>query len=714
MSITSTKLKFENKNELPLILQSETSECGLTCLLMISSYFGQHIDLVCARRKFKISNKGLTLESLIDLSEKMNLKARPLRAELEALTSFSHPVILHWNMSHFVVLKSIKGKNAEIFDPASGKKLISLTELSSHFTGVVLELLPATNFKQSIEQDKVKLSDFWSKIHGLKSILLKVLFLSLLIQVFVLGAPLIQQLVIDEAITMKDTEFLLVIALGLAMFSIFQALLSYIRSKIILFLTNTLTFEMTSNLFKHLMRLPAEYFEKRRLGDITTRFGSLVPIQKLISTGVVTIILDGLMAITTLIVALYYSWSMTLLIVTFLIVNFLIQLAVYPRIRRQEEKIIELSGKEQSTFIENIRAAVTIKIFGQINNRENVWLNNRINKMNESINLENFRLNLNLLTSFIGAFQKAIILFISAMLVINNEMTLGMLFAYQSYSSQFASKVDGLIAQYFSFKLLDMHLGRLSDIVCESREIEENAPIETSNQNKNSFTNLELKDVCFQYGENEPCILENVNLNVKQGEMISIIGASGSGKSTLIKIMLGLSKPSSGIVSSGQIPLTNTAWRDFRKSVGVVMQNDALLSGTIADNISFFDPNADLKNIYHAARQANIYQDIISMPMGFNTLIGDMGNSLSGGQKQRLLIARALYKKPSILFLDEGTANLDHKTEHIIANTIQQMSITRIVIAHRPALMAISDRILELKEKSLVDITEMLKPKETA
>ncbi|PAJ72103.1 hypothetical protein CJF42_23055 [Pseudoalteromonas sp. NBT06-2] len=707
-------LDFGGKRKLPLILQSEISECGLACVLMIASYFGYSSDLVCARRKFNLSNKGLTLEALIDLSEKIKLQARPLRAELSALKSFNRPVILHWDMSHFVVLNKVRGKYVEIFDPAKGKRTLTLAEVSNHFTGVVLELFPSADFQQCAEQDKVKLSDFWSKIHSLKGILTKIIILSFCLQIFVLGGPLIQQLVIDEAITMKDAEFLLVIVLGLAMIGIFQALLSYIRSKIILFLTNTLSFEMTSNLFKHLMRLPAEYFEKRRLGDITTRFGSLTPIQNIISTGVVTVILDGFMAITTLTVALYYSWTMTLLIVTFLIIGFLIQLSVYPRLRRQQEKIIDLSGKEQTAFIENIQAAITIKIFGQESNRENVWLNNRVDKMNETINLANFQLNLGLFTSFIGALQQAVVMFMSAMLVINNQITLGMLFAYQSYSGQFSSKIDGLITQYFAFKILDMHLGRLSDIVCEKREGGEATPTQVGEEKLKRLDDLTLKNIDFRYGENESYVLNNIHLDVQKGEMISIVGTSGAGKSTLLKIMLGLVKPSAGMIISNGIPLDNAAWKQFRQCVGVVMQNDKLLSGTIADNISFFDPNVDIEWVHVCAQKGHIYRDIMEMPMGFNTLIGDMGSSLSGGQKQRLLIARALYKKPNILFMDEGTANLDQRTENMIADTIRNMPITRIIIAHRPALIAISDRILELREKSLTDITEVLRPKESA
>lgn len=702
MTSINKYLNFSNTRQLVTVHQSEISECGLACLVMIAGYYGHKIDLTTARSKFNVSQKGLNLKALADIAAAMELQARPIKAELEALPIIKTPAILHWNLCHYVVLEKIKGKMAVIHDPGRGKTAMSIDELSNHYTGIALEIIPSPAFEEKDETRPVKLSNFWGKLVWLKSMLIKIFALSLFLQLFVITAPLFQQLIVDDAITKQDSNLLFVLAIGLVLIGVFQTLITYIRSKILLYFTNTLTLQMTANLFRHLIRLPLPYFEKRQIGDITMRFGSLAPIQTLITSGVIAVLLDGLMAIASLTMSLIYSPILTLVAILFLIANLAIQMVIFPYLKRENEKIIELSGKESTAFLENIQNAVTIKIFGQETIRENIWLNKKADQMNANISLANFNISLGAFLSIFTSLQAVILMYLGAMLVIDGSFTLGMLFAFQAYSSQFTGKVSAIISQYMSFKMLDLHLSRLADIVHEEQESVGKGHIYLSN---NTFQEelIRFENVSFRYADSEPWVLRNINFTVKRGDMIAIVGPSGGGKSTLLKLMLGLIKPSEGSIYIDNIDIAMIDASSYRKQLGVVMQNDKLLSGTIADNISFFDPEMNLEKVSYSAKMSEIDHEIIKAPMSYNTIIGEMGNSLSGGQKQRIFLARALYKDPSILFLDEGTANLDQETEYKVSCTIKNLPITRVIIAHRPALIEISDRIFQINNGILVE-----------
>ena len=680
---------------LPILHQSEAAECGLACLAMVAAYHGYRTDLAVLRGRFQVSLKGATLQNLMALADQIGMAARPLRAELEALNTIQTPAILHWNMNHFVVLAKATKKHAIIHDPARGRLKLPLSDVSKHFTGVALELRPTPAFEPKEDVKPVKFTDFWSKISGLKRSMVQAFLLSAFLQVFALITPLYQQMVVDDAITKQDTDFLLVLAIGFGFMGLMNLAVTYLRSYVMLYFSSALNFQMTVNLFRHLLRLPVEFFERRHIGDITSRFGSLAPVGQLFTSGLVAIVLDGVMAIGTLVMAFIYSWQLTLVVLGFLVIGFIIEMIIFPIRKRKNEEILHLGAKENSNFLETIRAARTIKIFGQENARESVWQNLKVETLNANVALSKFNINLGNFTSLIGLAQSILIMYLGALQVINGSMTLGMLFAYQAYSGQFSGRISALIGQFISFRMLGLHLSRLADIVHTEPEVKPG----TDGVHKAEVKlkgEIELRNLGFRYGEQEPLVLNGVDLHIRPGEMIAITGPSGGGKSTLLKVMLGLLEPQNGEIRIDKQPLSTMGPQAYRAGIGVVMQDDQLLSGSIADNISFFDPNLDMEKVELCSRAAGVHQDILRNPMGYNSLIGDMGTTLSGGQKQRILIARALYRQPRILFLDEGTANLDEKTEHHVTHVIERLPITRIVIAHRPALIEAADRVFAM------------------
>lgn len=688
------------KRRIPVLLQSESSECGLACLAMVASHHGQRRDIASLRREVSVSLKGMTLGGLMKAAERIGFAARPLRFELEALSDLAKPCILHWDMNHFVVLTKANRRRATIIDPARGCRMIDVAELSKHATGVALELTPTPGFSRHEDRTPVRMSDFWERLSGFKRSLGQLFLLSLLLQVFTFAGPLYTQLVVDEAITKGDLQFLRVLAIGFVMLLAIELATTVLREHVSLHFTRMLGFQTAANLFRHLLRLPAAFFEKRHIGDITSRFGSLKPIEALLTSGIVTSVLDGLLASLTLVMILLYSPLLTAIVVGTLAVHLLVQLAAFRKQRRLQEEGIHLGAKLQSIFLESIRAAPTIKLFGKERDREVLWQNSYADQLNADVRLTRFGISLGAFDTILFGLENIAVLYVGALLVLSGDFTLGMLFAFQAYRRQFTGRIQGLIGQLIAFRMLGLHLERLGDIVHAEREPDEPVGGDTVQLEGG----IGARGVAFRYGEHEPLVLRDVSFSVRPGECAVITGPSGGGKSTLLKLLLGLQSPTEGQVLVDGTPIDGIGRSAYRSQIGVVMQNDSLLSGSITDNISFFDAEATPERVASAARAAGLHEEVAAMPMGYQSLIGDMGSTLSGGQAQRVLIARALYRQPRILFLDEGTANLDGDTEASIIEMVDRLPITRIVVAHRPAVFAIADRMLRVEGGTLREL----------
>jgi ATP-binding cassette subfamily B protein RaxB len=697
-------LNFGNRHRLPVILQTEIAECGLACLAMVAGYHGYETDLNTLRRMYPISLRGTTLHGLMQTADKMEFACRPLRLELEQLDQLRLPTILHWDLNHFVVLKSVGKKSVVIHDPAQGVRTVSMNEVSKHFTGVALELTPTPKFMPKKEIRTVPFWTFWQKIVGLKSAMVQVFVLSLALQIFSLISPLYMQLVVDEVLVSHDVHLLKVLALGFLMLMFIEVGTSALRSFLVMGFSSMLSIQMATNLFRHLIRLPLPYFEKRHIGDVVSRFGSLSQIEKTLTTGIVQAIVDGIMAIATLIMLFIYSPFLACIVLLALSIYAIIRFSWYRPLKAITEESIITGAKESTNFMETIRATQSIKIFGKETQRQVMWQNRYADKINTGIRLGKLKITFGAINSVLSGIENIVVVYIAAQLVLDLKFSVGMLFAFMSYKQQFMSKAVGLIENMIELKMLGLHLERLGDIVLEEQEPQESG-LQEAPVLKGA---IRLENINFQYDENEPVILNNINLTINPGESVALVGPSGCGKTTLMKIMMGLFTPKSGKVFIDDMPLEKLGLSNFRAQVGAVMQNDQLLSGSMSDNISFFDPQYDQNRVEQCANFAVIGHDITAMPMGYNTLIGDMGTTLSGGQKQRVLLARALYKEPRIIFMDEATSHLDVALEQAVNQAIKHLSVTRVIIAHRPETIKSADRVFVFTPQGLVE-----QPKET-
>ena len=682
-----------SSKRLPIILQTELAECGSACLAMVASYHGHKMSIEAIRQYLPSSLKGLSLKEIMQAATKLHLMPRALRLDLEQLCNLKCPAILHWNLDHFVVLESVQGNKVVIHDPAQGKRVLSLEEVSDNFTGVALELTPTNEFEQKSDIRKVKITELLRSVTGLKRALFQILLLSLVLQIFVLVSPFFMQITVDHVIATSDEHLLLALALGFGLLALIQMAATALRSWMILYLNSTLDVQLLANTLRHLLKLPLDYFEKRHLGDIISRFGSLRSVIALFTQGLIASIVDGIMAIATLVMMFVYSPKLAFIVLVAVFIYIIVKVITFRLNEQYKQESIVLSAKESTNFMETVRAVQTIKLFSKESQRESMWLNQYAASLNAGIKLGKLEIIIAAINQTVFPIAGVLIVWVGAQEIMASVFSIGMLYAFFSYQTQFTGKVSALIDILVEFKLAGVDLERVSDIV--HAEIEQNNAQLLDNHH-DLKGEIEVKNLSFRYAENEAYVFQNLNFTIKSGETIVIIGTSGCGKSTLLKVLLGLFPPTSGDVLYDKTNITQIDTTSLRTQIAAVMQEDCLVAGSIAENIAFSDPQIDMQRVQTAAQMAAIHNEISKMPMAYNSLVGDMGTTLSGGQKQRIFLARALYVNPKILFLDEASSHLDTHTESIINSSIKEMSITRVIIAHRKETIALADRVIDL------------------
>ncbi len=703
------RLSFGFKSILPLMLQTEATECGLACLGMLAGYYGYRTDLATLRRRFPVSLKGSTLRDLIAIAGQLELATRPLKLDLEDLAQLKLPCILHWNFNHFVVLQEVGPRSVTIYDPAFGIRKLSMDEAAKAFTGVALELWPNPGFKPAEEKQTVRLRGLLGRVSGLYRSFGQILLLSLALEVFAVVSPFFLQWVIDNVLVSADRDLLTTLALGFGLLMLMQQAITIARSWVLMYMSTTLNVQWQANVFTHLLRLPVAYFEKRHLGDVVSRFGAVGVIQHTLTTSFLEAILDGVMTVVTLALMFIYSPLLAWIAIAAMALYGLGRWAWFAPLRHATEEEIIHAAKQQTHFLETIRGVKTIKLFQRQDERHATWLSLLVDQVNADLRTQKLSLLYKSLNGVLFGIENILIIWLGARLVMDGNFTVGALMAFNAYKGQFDGRVSSLIDKFVEVKMLQLQGERLADIVLHRPETTHARNV---NERETALTpSLEVRGLRFRYAEQEPYVLDGVSFRIAAGESVAIVGPSGGGKTTLINILLGILAPTQGEVLIGGQSVSQVGLDTLRRMIGTVLQDDVLFAGSLADNISFFDPLADHAWIAECARLAAIHQDIAAMPMGYNTLVGDMGTILSGGQKQRVLLARALYKRPQILFLDEATSHLDIEREQLVNNAIKSISITRVIVAHRPETINSADRAIVLAGGKVVEDLQL--PAET-
>jgi len=694
------RLAFGINATLPLMLQTEATECGLACLGMVAGYHGYRTDLASLRRRFQVSLKGSTLRDLIAIAEQLELASRPLKLDLSDLGQLKLPCVLHWNFNHFVVLQEVGLRYVTVYDPAFGMRKLSLDEVAKAFTGVALELWPNPAFKPASAVASVPLRRLLGRITGVYRSFSQILLLSLALEVFAVVSPFFLQWVIDNVLVSADRDLLTTLALGFGLLMLMQQAVGVGRSWVLMYMSTTLNVQWQANVFTHLLRLPVAYFEKRHLGDVVSRFGAVGIIQHTLTTSFLEAILDGIMTVVTLALMFIYSPTLAWIAIGAMLLYGLGRWAWFAPLRHATEEQIIHAAKQQTHFLETIRGVKTIKLFQRQDERRSTWLSLLVDQINADLRTQKLSLLYKTLNGVLFGIENILTIWLGARLVMDGNFTIGVLMAFMAYKGQFDSRVSSLIDKFVELKMLQLQGERLADIVLQPPETTHGRNL---GEHETLAPSLEVRGLRFRYAEQEPYVLDDVSFRIEAGESVAIVGPSGGGKTTLVNVLLGILTPTQGEVLIGGQPVQQVGLDTLRRMIGTVLQDDVLFAGSLADNISFFDPQADQAWIRQCARLAAIEQDIGAMPMGYNTLVGDMGTILSGGQKQRILLARALYKRPQILFLDEATSHLDIEREQLVNDAIGTMRITRVIVAHRPETINSADRAIVLTGGKVVD-----------
>ena len=632
------------------------------------------------------------------IAARIGLAPRAVKLPLEELSNLHLPAVIHWDLNHYVVLEKVERGRALIHNPASSSKWMPLEEVSNHFTGVALELRPTSDFTKSDQRERLKLSQLWRSITGLKRALVQTLLLSIVLQAFVLALPYYMQLAIDRVLPAQDADLLAVLAMGFGLFMLINIGATLLRSFVLLWAGTSLGYGLATNIARRLFRLPIDWFEKRHVGDILSRFQSIQPIQNLLLTGAIAALIDGAMAILTLTVMFFYSPTLALIALAAFALYLIARIVSFAFERDAIEETITTMAAEQSTLIETLRGMTALRLFNRETLRHALWQGKLTDNVNADVRRARIGIWQQTANGLIFGVENILVIYLAISFVLEGGFSVGMVFAYMAYKTQFTQKAAGLVDQFIAFRMIGLHLERLSDIALADEDVSFGSSAEAQTELNGR---IELKDIRFRYAPSDPLVLDGVDLMVEPGDYIAITGPSGGGKSTLVKILLGLVEPDGGEMLVDGMPLERFGYKSYHEQIAAVLQEDTLFAGTLADNIALFDDAPDMQLVLGAAQAAAIHDDIVRLPMQYETLVGDMGSTLSGGQKQRVLLARALYRQPKLLLMDEGTAHLDSEHERAVNVAIGQLGITRIIIAHRAETVAAATQAYVMIEKKL-------------
>ncbi|EHK9017809.1 peptidase domain-containing ABC transporter [Vibrio vulnificus] len=684
-----------SKKSLKPIYQSENSECGLACLVMISNYlYSTEQNLRNVRTVVGSKSEGATLDDLVSYAQRLGMLPKAISLEENELDLVSLPAILHWNMNHFVVLEKVSKNHCTIIDPVHGRLKLSRPQFLEQFTGIALELSKIENFVLNAEfcDGKLRARDFFSSISGIKNSVLKLVSFSLVTQFFAIGTPLYTQFTIDNVIQNGDEELLIIISFGIIMVVLLEQLVLLFHRKLGLYISTILEYQLSSSLFFHTLTLSASWFKGRSIGDIISKFGSLKNIQSFITSAIVSVFIDLVSLIVSLSIMLVYSPILTLVSTLFLVFSHVIKLSIFPIQKNLASAGIIKSAKQQSEFVESIRSFQTIKSLSLEANRFTRWSNCYTDTLNNSVKNSNINFYQDFILAVISGFEYVIIIYICTGFISDGIFSLGMFFSFLSFKGRFVNSFNSLLSMYFKKEILNIHLDRVSDVALEIADVHSGLDII-------SINSIEVRDLSLNVYKNNS-LGDKLSFSVNKGDKLVITGNSGAGKTTLLNILSGNIRSYQGDIIVNGHSMKSLDSKLYRKCLSSVFHDDVLFSGSLIENITAFDSNPDYEFAIKCAEISVCHEFINSFPMKFETIIGDLGATLSSGQKQRVMLARALYQKPSLLLLDEATSFLDSSLEDKVLCNIENLGITVIAVAHRSRAKKMSSTVIDLPKPS--------------
>lgn len=687
------------RRRVPVVRGHQWSDCGAACLAMTLGYLGRDVRLSEVREATGVDRDGVDALAILRAAEWYGLRGRGLRLEVEDASYLPPGTILHWELNHFVVLDRYVRRGVHIVDPAHGRRFVPMDKFRRSFTGVALVLEPTESFEPGAAGGN-RLGVYLRKLIGQRHLIGRVVVTSVLLRLFALALPILTGLVVDRVVPRSDYHFLWVVCAGLGLMVVFQLMASLIRGHLLLQLRTNLDTRMTLGFVDYLVSLPYEFFQRRPAGDLMMRVNSNATIREILTSNTLSALLDGFMAAVYLLLIFLASPGLGVVVLCIGAVQIGVYLVYRRRYRELMAQNLETQARSQAYLVQLVTGIETLKTAGAEHRAVEHWSNLYVDELN--VSLERGRLAA-VVDSLMGALQTGgplVVLAYGALLVMDGNLSLGFMLALSALAAGFLQPLNALVGAALQLQLLSGYVERIDDVMSTEPE-EDRSKVSRAPQFSGA---IRLDEVTFRYGPQAVPAVREVSLTVRPGQSVAIVGRSGSGKSTLAKLLLGLYRPSEGRILYDDRDLRELGVLSVRRQLGIVPQHPYIFGASIRDNISITDSSLSLDRVVEAARTACVHEDIIAMPMGYETVLADGGASLSGGQRQRLALARALVHRPAILLLDEATSSLDTETEARVSRNLDALSCTRIVIAHRLSTIAGADSIVVMDDGRIAEI----------
>jgi HlyB family type I secretion system ABC transporter len=687
----------------PFLKQHSNSDCGVACLVMIAKYWGKNFSINQLRGVANVDRSGASIKGLITAAESVGFMVRPRKADLLALQSQELPAIAHWEGNHYVVVYRVTKQQVIISDPAIGRRILSRQEFVAGWTGYIVLLTPTAKLERT-PNAQPNLWKYGKLLQPYKVVLLEIFATSLIIQIVGLFSPIFTQVLLDRVVVQRSVPTLIAVGIGLLIFRIFRVIMTTLRHYLLYHTANRLDLSLIVGFINHTFNLPLNYFETRYVGDITSRINENRKIRRFITGDAITTILDVLSLFIYVALMFWYSWKMSLLALVVVPVFVVVTVFATPFLVRVSRENFNASTKEKSYLIEALTGVSTIKSMGVEQTVRWRWEDLIAESIRISFSGQMIRERVELCTSLIETTVSSLLLIFGVWQVIQNQLTIGQLIAFNMLVGNVISPIKRLISLWNDFQEIRIAIERTDDVI--------NTEVETGLLGEGLITlppikgHIRFDNVTFRYNlESEINTVENLSFEIKPGQTIALVGRSGSGKTTISKLLLGLYPPVQGKITVDGHDITKIALKSLRQQTGVVNQDTFLFGGTILENLTIAHPQASPKDIEQAARLAGAAEFIEELPLKYGSQVGEGGGLLSGGQRQRVAIARALLGKPRLLVLDEATSNLDAESERIIQNNFQTIlkNQTTVVIAHRLSTVRNADLILVMDRGLLVE-----------
>lgn len=695
-----TLVRKVQKQRVPEINQMSATECGLACLAMVLSYHGRKTSITELRAKSGLGRDGLSALSIVKIARNYNMRVRAISLQQSDFRNVSLPAIVHWEFNHFLVIERWSQRGVDVVDPAHGRRRLSHKEFDQSFTGVAITLEPGVHFDRESASPRLSLRDYlFQYLKQTPLAILEVLGTSLLIQGFGLTLPLLTKFVVDEVLPFRQSNLMELLGIGLVLLVLTQTAASLLREWLLVFLRARIDMRMMLDFFERMLMLPYKFFQVRSSGDLLTRMASNTVIRDTLSNQLISTFLDGTTVLIYFFILFSQSPAFALLSLGLGALQIIVLLTTSRTIHDLSHRELTAQGKSQGYMAEALAGMATLKAAGAEQQALEQWTNLFLDQLNISVHL-------NYLSVLIGGAQGILrsltplaLLWLGAVQVMNGSLSTGSMFALNALAAAFLAPLGSLVGSGQQLQVVRAHFERLTDVSTAEPEQDRTKALPPPYLSGR----VELEHVSFAYDSESPQVLHDVNLRIEAGQKVALVGRTGSGKSTLGKLLLGLYLPTEGQILYDNFPLANMDYQDVRRQFGVVMQDTTLFSGSVRQNISLHDPSMPMERIVEAARLAAIHEDVLKMPMEYETLVSEGGSALSGGQRQRLALSRALAHHPAILLLDEATSHLDVITEKQVEHNLHTVPCTQIIIAHRLSTVRDADMIVVLDHGTIVE-----------